>query len=57
MLKCIKVCKNVLLQNDRYKVRNINNRYEYMVLSQRYTGLFKMIVRGFNDLSYAIHLR
>jgi hypothetical protein len=35
-MKRIKVCKNVLLKNYRYKVRNINNRYEYMVLSQRY---------------------
>jgi len=35
MLKRIKVCKYVLLNNDRHKVRNIHNRYEYVVLWER----------------------
>jgi len=32
------------------------NRMPYMLVIN-YTGLFKMIVGGFNNLSYTIHLR
>jgi hypothetical protein len=32
----VKMYQNVLLNKDRYNVRNINNGYKYVVLFQRY---------------------